>query len=51
MDNETTVEDYAKLILRKCNWSDQDEYKKLEIMNTMMMCVHDLLDGKNRCRP
>ena len=51
MTQSETIEDYAKLIMRKLNWNDTDESKRLEIMNTMLMCFGDILDGKNRCKP
>lgn len=44
MSQGETVDYYAKLILRKCNWNDQDESKKLEIMNTMLLCFNKLLE-------
>jgi hypothetical protein len=44
-----TWDEYAKLILRKLNWSDTDEGKILEIKSAMIDCFSNTLDGK--CKP
>jgi len=44
-----TWDEYAKLILRKCNWNDADESKLLEIKCAMLDCFNRTLDKE--CKP
>jgi|WetSurMetagenome_2_1015567.scaffolds.fasta_scaffold841889_3 hypothetical protein len=41
-----TWDEYAKLILRKLNWADNDEQKILEIKCVLMDCFNSTLDKK-----
>jgi len=43
MTSEEIVEKWAKCILVKFNWNPEDEYKRLEVMNAMMLCFHEML--------
>lgn len=44
-----TWDDYAKLILRLCNWSDEDMEKVQDLKDIMAECYDRTLDRK--CHP
>ena len=44
-NNEETVKKWAECIMLKFDHSKTDEYKKLEVMNCMMLCFKEMLVG------
>lgn len=44
MDLEPIVEKWALCIMQKNNIDKSNEYKKLEIMNCMMLCFKEMCD-------
>jgi len=44
-NSEEIVEKWALQIMRKTGQSPDDEYKRLEIMNCMLMCFKEMLDN------
>ena len=43
-NSEKIVEKWARLIMRKTGQDPDDEYKRLEIMNCMLICFKEMLD-------
>ena len=46
MINKEIVEKWARLIMRKTGQDPENEYKRLEIMNYMVMCFQEMLDNR-----
>ena len=47
MTREEIVEKWARTIMCKANLDPNNEYKRLEIMNCLLLCFNEVLDDRN----